>query len=174
VQWRSIRAGLVAVAIGFGLIDGLPLPSKPLPWQRDVVDAVRPIQRTLEWPVRWLKPALQIGQQWTLFQAAPRDRYRMWIEARDAAGRWTPTYRADDPDHDEDAALLHYRRVRVAWDPSDEPATNYSGFCAWITARVLAHHDGATAARVRMEQIVLDGGEATTTGAFVLACERAR
>ena len=62
----------------------------------------------------------------------------------------------------------------VAQDPSDEPATNYFGFCAWITARVLAHHSDATSARVRMEKVVLDGGEATSTGTFALVCERAR
>jgi len=174
VRWPQIRAGLVAVAIAFGVIDGLPLPDKPLDWQRGAVDAIRPVQRAIEWPVRWIGPALGVTQRWTLFQAAPRERYRMWIEGRARDGSWQIVYRAGDVDRDGDEDVLRYRRMRDAWDPSDDPASNYTGFCAWMIARVLARHAEYDAARVRMEKIVLDGGELAPTGQFVLACGGAR
>lgn len=156
------------------MIDGCPLPDKPSPWQRGVVELVRPIQRVLEWPVAWIRPTLRVAQQWTLFQAAGRERFRMWIEGQRADRTWQILYRAGDAEHAEDAEPLQYRRVRGGWDPTDTAPGQYHGFAGWITARVLERHPELVAARVRMEKIEITAHGFDATDNFVLAHVRTR
>ena len=48
-RWPEVRAGLIALAIALGLVDGCPLPAPEhvLPWQAPIVDVVRPIQHAI-------------------------------------------------------------------------------------------------------------------------------
>jgi hypothetical protein len=174
VKWPEIRAGLVAAAIGLGLVDGCPVVDRPPPWAEGITSVIAPIRRVVLWPVSWVRPTLRISQQWTLFQAAPVEANRMSIEGLDASGTWRVLFRAGDPEHDEDADLLFYRRVRDAWDPSDGPAEQYFAFASWVTARALARHADITAARVQFERVLLDGGDVVGTGQFVHAFTRSR
>jgi hypothetical protein len=174
VRWPEVRGAAIAIAIGFGLVDGCPLPQKPAPWQRGLVDTVRSVQRIAEWPVAWIRPTLRVAQQWALFQAADRERFRMWIEGQRLDHRWELLYRAGDPEHDDDAELLEYRRVRGAWDPTDTAPGQYPAFASWITGRVLDRHPDFVAARVQMERIEIDAGGVVPTGQFTLPYLRVR
>ena len=177
-RWPEIRAGLIAAAIGFGLVDGLPIPppgeptdGMPLRW---LVEPAREVQHVLEWPVAWIRTTFRVTQRWALYQSPDRDRFRMSVEGQGADGAWRILYRAADPDHDEDAALIEHARVWGAWDPLDRPAIQYAAFGGWITARALARHPEAVAARIRMEKIVLYPGGFDSTGEFTFALVRGR
>jgi hypothetical protein len=175
-RWRDLRAGLIAFAILLALVDGLPIP--PLheadPWQRPIVEAVQPIQRGALRPFAWVTRDLRFTQRWALFQAASPSRYRMEVEGRDRAGTWRMLYRAGDADADEDAALLEYRRLRGAWNPTKRPAGTYPAFVDWLSARLLARHTDLVVVRVRMERVAIRGGTVTDMGEHVFEIVRAR
>lgn len=177
-RWPEIRAGLILTAIGFGLVDGLPIPPPGEPYQdmalHALVPPARAVQRVLEWPVAWIRPTLQITQRWALYQAPDRERYRMSIEGQLADETWQILYRAADPDHTEDAAAIEHARVWGAWDPLDRLPVQYTPFGAWISARVLDRHPELVAARMRMEKIVLFPGGYISTGQFGGTYQRVR
>ena len=168
MRWPQIRAALIALAIVFGLIDGLPLPPpKDTPaWEAGFVDVLRDVQRTLTWPVRWMHPHLRIAQRWALYQAPSTDRWRMWIEGRAATGKWVLLYRSGDPDHGEDEDIIDNGRIRGAWDISDGPPHQMGPFADWITARVLDRHPDFTGARLRMERVRLSSDGVEMLGTF--------
>jgi hypothetical protein len=178
VKWPRLRAGLIAVAIGFGLIDGLPLPHVGFeaPWQHGYVGPVRAAQRVLEWPVAWIKPVLQIGQQWSLYQSPGGTQYRMWIEGRDARGAWQLVFRSGDPEHADDVSVITSARVHGAYQPAGGVAPQYRAFATWIAGRMLARHPELTAVRVQLEQIEIAHGAFASAGQFVwpVVLERAR
>lgn len=167
-RWPEVRAGLIALAILFGLIDGCPLPTPAgtPAWERGFVEPIRKVRDVAETPVRWIRDTFAVTQQWALYQAPITHRYRMWIEGQTADRTWHVLYLAGDPDHAEDAAFLEHPRVWGVWDPTDTPTMEYTAFAAWETARVLAMHPELTAARVKMEAIEIGQGEYTPTGTF--------
>jgi hypothetical protein len=157
VRWPQIRAALIALAIVFGLIDGLPLPPPDATpaWEAGFVDVLRHVQHTMMWPVAWMHPVFRVAQRWALYQAPEADRWRLWVEGRDPRGRWVVVFRAGDDEHTEDFAMLEYGRVRNAWDVTHEPSPQFSAFADWLTARVLDHHPEFTGARMRLEKVTL-------------------
>ena len=174
-RWPELRAGLIAVAIALGLVEGCPLPPRgeERPWQRGYVGAVRPVQEAVLAPVAWLPRALRFSQRWALFQVGARERFRLEVEGR-AGGAWTLLYRAGDGEHRAYTDLLEHRRVQGAWNPTDRPSARYSQFAAWLTAHVLADRPDLDAVRIRQERIVVDQGEVTGTGERVFAYTRVR
>lgn len=168
MRWPQIRAGLIALAIVFGLVDGLPLPppSDTPAWERDFVDGLRQVQRIVLWPVRSAGWKLRIVQRWALYQAPGKDRWRMWIEGRAHSGQWVLVYRAGDSEHSEDAALLENGHVRGVWDITSNTPVELTSFADWITARVLAQHPEFTGARMRMEKIAFTTEGFTPLGQF--------
>ena len=174
-RWPELRAGLIAVAIALGLVEGCPLPppGEEAPWQRGYVAALRPAQRAVLAPVAWLPRALRFTQRWALFQVGPRDRFRLEVEGR-AAGEWTLLYRAGDRAHAAYADLLEHRRVQGAWNPTDRPPPGYARFVAWFTALVLAERPELDAVRIRQAPITVDQGRITAAGPQVFSYTRAR
>ena len=175
-MWPQIRAGLIALAIAFGLIDGLPLPPpEDTPaWEAGFVEGLRRVQHVLEWPVAWMGPTLRIAQRWALYQAPGSERWRLWIEGRAASGQWKILYRAGDAEHGEDAALIECGRIRSAWDITNRPARQYDAFADWITARMLAAHPELTGVRMRMEKVHISADGVTPLGQFAFAHVRER
>ena len=165
MRWPQIRAGLIALAIAFGLVDGLPLPppDDTPAWEAGFVDGLRHAQRVVMWPLAWMHPTLRIAQRWSLYQSPVAERWRLWIEGRDSRGRWVIVYRAGDAEHSEDAAIIEYGRIRGAWEV---PAQQYGAFADWITARVLERHPDFTGARMRMEKVKLSTDGLTPLGEF--------
>lgn len=170
-----MRAGAIALAIVFGLIEGCPLPpsDKTLPWQQPIVDIVRPVRHVLVRPVAWIGPLLKITQRWALFQGAPRDRYRLEIEGKQD-GAWQLLFRARDPDHDAYARFLLDERVRGAWNPLEHPPATFGPFREWFLRHVLADRPELSAVRMHFERVVIDHGELRGTGNFVMPFEVAR
>jgi hypothetical protein len=133
-------------------------------WERGVVEPIRSVQRVVETPVAWLRTTLGISQQWSLYQNPAPDRFRMAIEGQAEDRSWHMLYRAGDPDHTEDAALIEHARVWGTWDPTDKPTLEYSAFAGWITGRMLERHAELVAARVTMEPIAIVPGGYRSSG----------
>ncbi len=161
MKWRELRAGLIALAIGFGLLDGCPIPSRGhVPaWELGFVEPLRRVRDVVELPVAWLGRVFAVSQQFSLYQAPIAERFRMWIEGQDAQHAWRLLYRAGDPEHREAADLIEHARVWGAWNPTDAPPQEYGAFCAWISMRLLAAHPELIAVRVRQERIAIGQGE---------------
>ena len=175
--WPQVRAGLIAIAIGFGMIDGCPLPTPGhVPaWERGFVEPIRVIRDFAETPVVWIRGRLAVTQQWSLYQAPTAKRYRMWIEGFGTpAYAWLPLYLAGDPDHAEDAAVIEHARVWGTWDPTDRPTGEYGSFVKWIGNRLFERHPELAAVRVRMEEIQIGQGAYEPTGKFFWTVERRR
>lgn len=96
----------------------------------------------------------------------------MEVEGRDRAGAWRTLYRAGDGG--EDAALLEYRRIRGAWNPTSRPMGTYTAFADWLATRHFAAHADLVVVRVRMHRIALAGGTVTDTGVHAFEIVRAR
>jgi hypothetical protein len=174
--WPQLRAGLIALAIFFGLVDGCPIPppSDTPEGMKWIAEPVRAVQRVVETPVAWIVPVVRASQRWALYQAPGGTRFRMWIEGRDADGAWQILFRAGDPAHDEDAAILEAARVWGAFDPTVGPPEQYGAFCVWMTGRVLARHPELRAVRVRQEKIAFVPGGIEPSGEFVFEYTRSR
>jgi hypothetical protein len=165
MRWAAIRAGLIAVAIFLGLVDGLPIPAgheRPKMEQRltpglvKAVDAIGEVRVEILEPFRPLTELTYVRQRWKLFAGASRKRWRMRIDARTGpAAEWELVYRVLDDDHDFMASTLEYRRVRGAWNPhsSRGPRGGYHSFCQWVGRRVLAAFPAYTEVRVQHERI---------------------
>ena len=168
MKWRELRAGLIAVAIGFGLLDGCPLPSRGhVPaWELGFVEPLRSMRDVVVTPVAWIRDVFAVTQQFSLYQAPIAERYRMWIEGETPAHAWQLLYRAGDPAHVEEAAVIEHARVWGTWNPTDVPPLEYRAFCGWITRRLAAAHPELIAVRVRHEKIVIGHGEVEATGVF--------
>jgi hypothetical protein len=165
----DIRAGLIALAIGLGLVEGCPLPApEHTPaWKRGFVEPIRSAQRIVLTPVAWIGSTLRVSQQWSLYQAPSVDRFRLTVEGQDATGHWHLLFRAGDPDHAEDGELIDYTRPRGAWDPTTRPPLQYPLFARWMTQRVLDRHPEFTSARVQLEQVELSASGVLGTKRFV-------
>ena len=153
--WRQLRAGLIAAAIFFGLIAGLPLPprDKTPAWSRDVVEPARRVQRVIMTPLAWVQPLLRISQKWSLYQNPKPERYRLQIEGLDATG-WHILFRAGDSEHADEEWLIDYTRPRGAWDPSSKPPGQYIAFANWIARHFIAK--GYRSVQLRYQVVHLD------------------
>jgi hypothetical protein len=163
--WPELRAGLIAVAIAFGLVEGCPQPERGYEreWQRGYLAILRPVQEAVLTPVAWLPRNLRFSQRWALFQVGARERFRFTVEGR-AEGAWTVLYRAGDPERRAYAELLESRRVWGVWSPTDRVAGRYPQFASWFTARVLADRPELDGVRIWQERILVDQGEVTSLG----------
>jgi hypothetical protein len=174
--WPQVRAGLIAVAIGFGLVNGCPIPPpKETPeWERGLLEPVRPLQRAVLWPVAWIGPTLRVNQRWALYQNPAGERSRLWTEGQTADLTWHVYYRAADPDHDEDASVLEPARMWGIYEPNQGAPPGYVRFCHWITTRLLDHHPEAVAVRIRLEDVHIVRGGFESRGSFQHECVRKR
>jgi hypothetical protein len=154
--------------IGFGLVDGCPLPprDKTPDWERGFVEPIRDAQRIVLTPVAWLGPRLRIHQRWAVYQAPGIYRFRLSIEGLDRNGAWHVVFRASDPDHTEFADVIDYTRPRGAWDPIVQPPRQYGLFANWMTLQVLLRHPDYVAARLRFEKVRLASGGFESTGEY--------
>ena len=167
--WPEVRAGLIALAILFGLIDGCPLPPKHKTpeWERGFVEPLREAQRAVMKPMAWVRPRLRVAQRWALYQSPSTERYRLWIEGQDIQGRWQILYRASDAEHADDVGFVDASRVRGAYDPTDVPPGQYQLFASYVTQRVLDRHAELVAARVRLEKVRITEDGFEPMGQFV-------
>ncbi len=175
-RWPQIRAGLIALAIIFGLVDGCPLPppGKTPEWEQGFVEPLRDMQRVVMTPMAWVRPTLRVGQRWALYQSPSVDRYRLWVEGQGPDGQWQILFRAGDPAHQDDAPLIDYSRPRGVWDPTDTPPRQFPLFANWITQRVLDRHPGFVAARVRIERVKITDDGVEPLGEFIAPYARVR
>ncbi|MBL9013060.1 MAG: hypothetical protein JNL83_02725 [Myxococcales bacterium] len=176
-RWPQVRAGLIALVLAVGLVDGCPLPVPPYDseLQREVVEAVRPVQHVVLTPFRWISRVFHVTQRWALFQVARRETFRLEVAGR-RGDTWELLFRAGDGDHDTYRGLLLDARVRGAWYPADRAAHQFGPFSDWFLAKVLADHPEYAAARLQFERVVLEPAEGTVrgTGAFVMRMEKVR
>lgn len=174
-RWPALRAGLIAGAIAIGLVDGCPLPPERdvLPWQRGIVDVVRPVQQAVMTPFAWIPRGLRFSQRWALMQVGPRDRFRFTVEGGTAAG-WSVLYRANDPDHAAFADQLENDHVFGTWNPTSRLTGQYTSFSNWFSAYVLAARPELSAVRLSYENIIIEDGELRGTGTFVFPMIRHR
>ena len=165
-KWPAIRAGLIALVMAIGLLDGCPVPTgrqvdRLGPTVSSVIRGLDRARVTVLRPFRPIAELTQIRQRWQLFQGASHRRWRMHVEGAPAlAGQpFQPLFIAGDDAHQTYADILHYRRMRGSWNPSGQNLRgSYARFCAWLNARVLADHPEFRIARVVFERIEIDPG----------------
>lgn len=167
MRWAAIRAGLIALAIVVGLLDGLPIPApseRPTmekrlsPGMVRAVDAIDDVRSKLLVPFRPIGEVTRVRQRWKLFAGAARKRYRMRIEARTGpSAEWQLVYRVLDDEHDFMADPIEYRRVRGAWNPHSKlgPRSGFGSFVTWVSRRVLDAYPAYTEVRVQFERILI-------------------
>ena len=173
-RWPQLRAAMIALAIGFGLLDGLPLPDRPAPWEVSVVDGIRRVRSVVSWPVRWITPTFRVSQQWALYTAPETERWRMWLEVLGRDGRWELVYRSADPDHRDYANIVEAGRVRSVWDFSEHQPRQFDAFASWLMGRALDDHPDASRARLRMEKVHLSSDGVAPLGKFAYVHVRDR
>lgn len=144
----------------------IPPPRETLDWHREIVETIRPIQRTILIPFAWIPRHARFDQRWALFQGAAGERHRMVIEGIDAKGRVEVLFRAGDDSAEYDADLLYYRRVRGVWNPRKYPTGLYRAWALWYAERVFAARPELAQVRVRMEKIKIVDGVARSMGQF--------
>ena len=168
-RWPEVRAGLLALAIAIGLVDGCPLDPTPYatPWKEQLAARVRPVRAAVLTPVAWISRGLRFQQRWALMQVGPRERYRFTVEGKPADGGWQVLYRAGDPDHAAFADQLENAHVTGAWNPTDRPTGQFVAFTGWLSRHVLAARPELAAVRLGYELIVLEDGALHATGRFV-------
>ena len=168
MKWPEIRAGLIALAIGLGMVEGCPLPpaDHTPAWEAGLLAPVRAVRRVVLAPVAWITPTVRVTQRFNVFQAADPERFRFEIEGQDRTG-WHLIYRAGDAEHDAYDELLRYRRVIGAWEPIDAPPAPYGAFGAWFARILFAAQPELIAVRYRFAKIVLDPGAPRDTGETV-------
>ncbi len=175
-RWPEVRAGLIALAITLGAVDGCPIPPRrdTLPWQAPIVERIRPVQAAVLAPVRWVTRGLRFSQRWALMQVGPRLGARLTIEGRPAGGPWVVLYRAGDPAHAAFAAVLEQHQIYGTWCPTDRLPRQQPAFARWFAARVLAARPDLAEVRLSYEQVQIAGGTLTPTGRFVWGSVHAR
>jgi hypothetical protein len=176
-RWPALRAAGIALAIALALLHGCPVPSlaQTPGWAHGAIAAVERARRALLAPFAEIPRRLDFFQRWALFRGAAPSRYRMWIEARAAGGPWELVHRAGDAEHAAHAAVLAYRRVRGAYNPTGKQVTGqYRAFASWMIQRALADHPRWVAGRIQMERVAIDRRGPRPTGERVFSHEEAR
>jgi hypothetical protein len=165
-RWPEIRAGIIAIALFFGAVEGCPVAKQgEIP---SFAEPIRDAQRVVLAPVEWIRMTFRVTQRWSLYQSPGTDRFRLWIDGQEPSGQWRILFRAADPVHDEDEALLDYTRPRGAWDPtSPRMPVQYALFARWVTHYMLAKHPDLIAARMRLERVTIAGDHVEFTNEFV-------
>ena len=168
MKWPQVRAGLIAFAIVVGAIEGCPIQSdKDTPrWEKPVVDVLRDARRIAIKPFAWVGDGLRVSQKFAMFEALSTDRYRIIIETQDAAHAWHLIYRIGDDEHAAYRDVVDYRRLRGTYDPVEAPSGRYRTFVSWLAARIFADDAAVVAVRVRFENVHLEPGVVTPTGAY--------
>ena len=100
------------------------------------------------------KPWMQItstGQAWALFAVPDRWPVRLEIEIqREGSKAWELAYRRLDPEHDELAEVLRYRRIRGIYDGQiAKPRAAYKNLTRWIARDIFERHPDITQVRVQ-------------------------
>lgn len=179
-RWPEIRAGLLALAIGLGAVDGCPIPPRrdTLPWQAPIVERIRPVQEAVLAPLRWVTRGLRFSQRWALMQVGPRLGARLTVEGRPAAGLpsapWEVLYRAGDPAHAAFADVLEQHQIYGTWCPTERLPRQQPAFARWFAAYVLAARPDLAEVRLSYEQVTIADGALTPTGRFVWGSVHAR
>jgi len=158
--WPTLRAVLIATAIGVGLVDGAPIPTARVmatlpPTLRDVATRLQDLQTLLLVPWRPLKELFMVSQRWSVFSTTGGIRYRMWVEARPGSEpTWTLLYRAQDSEHTFFGDTLGYRRVRNVYNPSRSVGakSTYPAFVSWLAREIFEHQSRFDEVRVGMER----------------------
>jgi hypothetical protein len=158
--WPTLRAVLIAAAIGVGLVDGAPIPTARVmetlpPILRDVSTRLQHLQTLLLVPWRPLKELFMISQRWSVFSTTGGIRYRMWVEARSGSEQaWTLLYRAHDSEHTFLGDTLGYRRVRNVYNPSRSigAKSTYPAFVSWLAREIFERESRFDEVRVGMER----------------------
>ena len=165
-RWPEIRAGIIAVALFFGAVDGCPIAKRDenIP---AFAKTLRDAQRITLTPVEWIRMTFRVTQRWSLYQSPGVDRYRLWIEGQEPNGTWRILFRAADAEHDEDAALIDYTRPRGAWDPTSKVPLQYTMFARWVTRYMLDKHPELIATRMRLERAEIVDDKVEYTNQFV-------
>lgn len=162
---RTLRAALIALALGFGFIAGWPRPSPKLvarlpPSLASLVARLPELQERLLTPARPFAAAFGVySQNWPLFSSTGGTRHRFSIEARSRrSGAWTLLYRAHDPEHRYLANTLEYRRLRNLWIPHHQQlVAGFSGLSGFVAGRVFAEFPDYDAVRLRHAELdILD------------------
>jgi hypothetical protein len=174
-RWPAVRALLIGVVLFVGLVAGLPIPSPRVqaemsPWLRTLVSGVVSVQAAVLAPFAPVQREFALVQRWQLFAGANTERYRIWIEARAARGRWQLLYRPHDPEHAFLGSELEYRRVRGAWNPRRGDAQpGYPAFASWVSRKIFQARPELSETRARIEKIrILPGGRGFEgTGEFM-------
>ncbi|HEU5056850.1 MAG TPA: hypothetical protein VFU21_10015 [Kofleriaceae bacterium] len=166
--WPHVRAGLVALAILVGLIDGCPIPSAKSvsPRWSDRVRTWARTRRIVMTPFKPVGELLRLRQTWKLFPTAKLDQHRMWVDARKTGTKdqWELLYRPHDPDHDLHADRIEYRRLRGVWNPGTKGTrTGYGPFVEWLAGEIFEARADVDRIRVRQERIAIEPEE----GGFV-------
>lgn len=172
--WPKIRAGLIALAIFVGLLEGCPVPNKEQ--EQHMPDAVVSTLHALDdtrvdllRPFKWIGDLSFVHQRWKLFAGANKKRYRMSVDALGPDG-WVTLYRPLDDEHTFMEDQLAYRRMRGSWAPRglQGPRGAYQHFVRWIAREVFASDPRWTEVRVQMEEVRIgDSGDWHGTGKFV-------
>jgi hypothetical protein len=167
-SWPTLRAVLIAAAIGVGLVDGAPIPTarvmEGLPASlRNVSMRLQDLQTALLFPFRPIKDLFIVWQRWSVFSTTGGVRYRMCVEARKASdSTWTLLYRAQDSEHAFLGDMLGYRRVRNVYNPSRSigAKSTYPAFVSWLAREIFEREPRFDEVRVGMERgQILQRGE---------------
>lgn len=166
--WPHVRAGLVALAILVGLIDGCPIPpaKSVRPEWADDIKAWARTRRLVMTPFKPVGELFRLRQTWKLFPTAKLQQHRMWVEARKTGTKddWELLYRPHDPDHALHADRIEYRRLRGVWNPGTKGTrSGYGPFVEWLAGEIFQARSDVDRVRVRQEKITIDPGE----GGFV-------
>ena len=183
-SWPTVRAFLIAIAIGVGLVDGAPIPTPRVmehlpPILRDVSTRLQDLQTTLLVPFRPIKDLFDVSQRWSVFSTTGGVRYRMCVEARaHAEPTWTLLYRAQDSEYAFLGDMLEYRRVRNVYNPSRSigAKSTYPAFVSWLAREIFEREPRFEEVRVGMErgQILPRGEGFTPFGEFDYVLVRQR
>jgi hypothetical protein len=88
-------------------------------------------------PIQWWMSLVQVGQSWRLFAMADDTANALQITAHSGAGGDQVLYESGHPDRRWNAALLEYRRIRAAYNPSRSgPPYTYPGLAKRLGERV--------------------------------------
>jgi len=166
--WPTIRAGLIAVVVAVGLLDGCPIPGA----------GERPTMARRV-PGAMVGAIAELARGGRGFPARSGTGFRRGMGTRgDGPGAtWRLRYRPLDDDHAWFADQLEYRRVRGAWNPSTShgPRGGYGSFVTWVAGELFARDAAVVEVRVRMEKVEIGPhGGIRATGEFVHAQSRRR